>query len=93
MTDRVLRVKDVAAKLGVSKAQIYILIRAGGFPLGVLLGASMRGWRESDIDAWIDSRPKAPRYGNAIHRTDKATKVAKNPSAAQVARKAAKVAA
>ena len=74
MTSRVMHLKDVAEKLGVSKATIYALIRTGVLPPGFLLGASSRGWRESDIEAWIDLRAEAPKFADASHRTAAASK-------------------
>ena len=32
-----------------------------GFPPGRLLGPNTRVWRESEIDAWLDSRPTEKR--------------------------------
>jgi predicted DNA-binding transcriptional regulator AlpA len=32
-------------------------IEKEGFPPGILLGPNSRAWLESDIDAWLASRP------------------------------------
>ena len=32
-------------------------IEREGFPPGRMLGPNTRVWRESEIDAWLDSRP------------------------------------
>ena len=32
-------------------------IEREGFPPGSLLGPNTRVWRESDVEAWLDSRP------------------------------------
>jgi len=32
-------------------------IEKEGFPRGFLLGPNTRVWRESDVEAWLDSRP------------------------------------
>lgn len=34
-------------------------IRARGFPPGILAGPNTRLWLETDIDAWLASRPTA----------------------------------
>jgi predicted DNA-binding transcriptional regulator AlpA len=28
-----------------------------GFPPGLMLGPNTRAWRESEVEAWLDSRP------------------------------------
>jgi hypothetical protein len=34
-------------------------VERDGFPIGVKLGANVRAWRESEIEAWLGSRPSA----------------------------------
>ncbi len=55
---RILAVKEVAAEIGLSKATINRLHRAGNFPRKVILSANRTGWFESDIQAWKKSRPE-----------------------------------
>ncbi|MEO8417164.1 MAG: AlpA family transcriptional regulator [Methylophilaceae bacterium] len=50
------RLSQVTAHVGLSKATIYKMIKAGQFPAQKQLGARSVGWLESDIQAWIDSR-------------------------------------
>ena len=50
------RLHQVTAHVGLSKATIYKMIKAGTFPAPKQLGARSVGWLESDIQAWIDSR-------------------------------------
>lgn len=50
--DRLLRLRDVAYLVGLSKATIYRKLKGSDFPRPVCMGASVR-WRESDIVAWI----------------------------------------
>lgn len=52
--DRLLRLRDVAFLVGLSKATIYRKLKAGEFPRPVASGASVR-WKESEIGAWIAS--------------------------------------
>jgi predicted DNA-binding transcriptional regulator AlpA len=45
-------------------------IETEGFPRGMLLGPNSRAWRESDVEAWLQSRPSGsettrPRRGAA----------------------------
>jgi len=53
---KVLRMKDVIAKLGLSRSTIYNLINAGDFPPSFRLHKQSVGWLESDIDEWILKR-------------------------------------
>jgi prophage regulatory protein len=52
--DRLLRLRDVAFLVGMSKATIYRKLKVGDFPRPVSAGASVR-WKESDIAVWIAS--------------------------------------
>lgn len=54
--DRILRIKAVTARVGLSRATIYRRIGKGEFPAAVDLGGSSVGWRESAINAWIADR-------------------------------------
>ncbi len=52
MTDKLIDVKGVAERLGVSARQVWKLAAAGRLPAPVRLGRSVR-WRESDIADFI----------------------------------------
>jgi prophage regulatory protein len=58
---RVLRKRQVCDRTGVSPATIYRGIKAGTFPAGFMLSPRMRGWTETEIEAWIQSRIMASR--------------------------------
>lgn len=58
-TDRILRRPEVQARAGLGRSALYAMIRRGEFPAPVRLTGSAVGWRESDVAAWIDSRPTA----------------------------------
>jgi prophage regulatory protein len=53
---RILRVREVADRAGISKSLIYKFVREGKFPFGVKIGERAVGWLESDVDGWIQSR-------------------------------------
>jgi prophage regulatory protein len=59
-----LRIKEVIARTGKSRASIYGDIKKGRFPAPVKLGGSSSGWVKSEIDLWsqgcIDSRRTRP---------------------------------
>lgn len=52
---RLLRLRDVKAKVGFSQATIYRWMSEGTFPRPLKVGHGS-AWRESDIDAWIAAR-------------------------------------
>ncbi len=53
MADRLLRLREVAERVGMSKATIYRKIALGEFPRPVSVGGSSVRWRESEIDGWM----------------------------------------
>jgi prophage regulatory protein len=57
--DRILRLKTVADRSGLSRSTIYRRIPKGEFPAPVSLGGTSVGWRESAINTWIASRDAA----------------------------------
>ena len=56
MDVRVLRVQEVAKKLGVCRATVYTLLRETDFPKPIKLGGKAVGWVESRVDEWILNR-------------------------------------
>ena len=58
-SDRLLRRPEVEEITGLSRASIYRLMRSGDFPLPVKVSSTAVRWKESDIHAWIQSRPVA----------------------------------
>jgi prophage regulatory protein len=56
MTDRILRLPEVKANVGLSRSTIYLRIEEGSFPKPISLGARAVGWLESDIEAWVSKR-------------------------------------
>jgi prophage regulatory protein len=53
---RILRKPAVIERVGLSDTTIWRLMREGKFPRPVRLSENAVGWRELDIDAWIESR-------------------------------------
>jgi prophage regulatory protein len=51
MTSRILRLRSVIDRTGLSRSSIYLRISQGTFPRQVSLGARAVGWRESDIQS------------------------------------------
>ena len=61
MTDRILRIREVIDRIGVSRSTIYEWQSRGAFPRAIPLGARSIGWRESDVSAWIEARARRAR--------------------------------
>ena len=59
MHDRLLRRREVEWITGMSRASIYRQMQEGDFPRPVKVGSTAVRWKESDIAAWIESRPVA----------------------------------
>ena len=57
-TTRVLRMKDLPAKIGFAASTIYGLIAAGQFPppFKIVKGGRAAGWLESTIDQFLHER-------------------------------------
>lgn len=55
--ERILRRPEVEEFTGLRRSTIYDLIKRGTFPQSVQLTGSSVGWRLSDVESWIASRP------------------------------------
>jgi len=51
--DRIVRLKTVLARTGLSRSTIYRKIAEGTFPAQIKISTNGAGWRESDIDRWV----------------------------------------
>ena len=58
-TQRILRLSDVIRHTSLSKSSIYRLESLGQFPARIKLSESASGWKSSEIQEWINSRPLA----------------------------------
>ncbi len=61
--DRIVRLKTVLARTGLSRSTIYRKIAEGTFPPQIKISINGAGWKESDIDRWV-SDPVAWRPGS-----------------------------
>lgn len=57
-TDRIIRRPEVQAMTGLSRTGIWRAVQAGDLPAPVKLGARAVGWKLSEVQAWIESRPR-----------------------------------
>lgn len=54
-----LRVSALAPRLGISKNQIWRLVRQGKFPKPIKLSEKVTVWKADDVLAWLDSKQQA----------------------------------
>lgn len=52
-TDRILRIKAVLDRTGLSRSTLYRKIQSGTFPKQVRISTRCAGWRESAVNAWM----------------------------------------
>lgn len=57
--DSLIRLPAVLARVGLKQSRLYELVKAGEFPAPVRVGIRAVAWRESEVSAWIASRPTA----------------------------------
>ncbi len=51
--DRIVRLKTVLARTGLSRSTIYRKIAEGTFPAQIKISANGAGWKESEITRWV----------------------------------------
>lgn len=51
--DRILRLKAVLDRTGLSRSTLYRKIQNGSFPKQVQISTRCAGWRESAVNAWM----------------------------------------
>ena len=52
-TDRILRLKMVLDRTGLSRSTLYRKVNEGSFPRQIAISARCAGWRESQINEWM----------------------------------------
>lgn len=53
--ERILRLNKVLERTGLSRSTLYRKMQAGSFPKQLKIAARCAGWRESDVDAWLQN--------------------------------------
>ncbi len=51
--DRIIRLRTVLARTGLSRSTVYRKIAEGTFPAQIKISANGAGWHESEIDRWV----------------------------------------
>lgn len=52
-TDRIIRLKTVLARTGLSRSTLYRKIADGTFPAQIRISVHGAGWRESSVECWM----------------------------------------
>lgn len=58
---KIIRLKTVCEKTGLSRSAIYALIRGRSFPRQISLNPKTVGWIEGEVDAWLAAKVNAAR--------------------------------
>jgi prophage regulatory protein len=53
MSETILRLPSVKARIGLARSSIYQLVAQGRFPRPIALGSRSVGWLESEVDEWL----------------------------------------
>lgn len=53
---RLLKIRDVISRVGLSKPTIYLRIKEGTFPRQVTLGPKSVAWIEGEVNDWIAAK-------------------------------------
>ena len=54
----ILRTSDVISLTGLSRTKLWRLERQGKFPTRIRLGRNSVGWREEEVQNWVELRPR-----------------------------------
>jgi prophage regulatory protein len=59
---RVVTFPELKPNYGIGYCRIHLnrLVKAGEFPAPIQLSPNRIGWRQSDIEGWLESRPMKP---------------------------------
>jgi prophage regulatory protein len=78
--DRIVRIRTVLARSGLSRSTLYRKIEKGIFPKQVRINDYCRGWRESEINRWIaDPEAWRPLAAEASKPLGRVAEGASNP--------------
>ena len=53
--DRIIRLRTVLARTGLSRSTIYRKIAEGTFPAQIKISINGAGWRESEVNQWMEN--------------------------------------
>jgi len=52
-SDRIIRLKDVLIKTGLTRSTLYRKVASRTFPRQIAISTRCMGWRESDLNDWL----------------------------------------
>jgi prophage regulatory protein len=55
--DRIIRLKTVLNRTGLSRSTVYRKINEGTFPPQITISVHGRGWSEVEVNRWISNPP------------------------------------
>lgn len=56
MADQLIRLKEVSNRFCIPVSTIWDWIKKGNFPKPIKLGSRFIAWRESELNAWLDTK-------------------------------------
>lgn len=56
MNNKIIRIKEVLNRVGLSKSSLYSYISQGKFPRPCKIGLRAIGFMESEVNAWLEER-------------------------------------
>lgn len=56
--DRIIRLRTVLARTGLSRSTLYRKIKEGTFPQQLRISVNGAGWSEAEIDRWVSNPPR-----------------------------------
>jgi prophage regulatory protein len=56
---RIIRLPEVIARTKISRSSIYSFLKNGTFPVPIKLSVRSIGFLESEIEDWINNRPRS----------------------------------
>lgn len=72
--DMYLRINQVTARTGLSRATIYSMMKIGSFPMKTALGVRAVGWLSSEIEHWMLARKTEAKKGSEANPGRKRTR-------------------
>lgn len=54
-SERIIRLRTVLARTGLSRSTMYRKIAEGTFPAQIKISVNGAGWRESEVNQWIEN--------------------------------------
>ncbi len=75
MVDSLLTLRDVCARLALSRSGLYALIARGEFMPPLRIGRASR-WHRHEVEAWLAARPRGTAQGPRPRRDDPAEQAA-----------------